>query len=377
MFGAAHSQVRERTVQAGDETVRVQTVTDGLHHPWALAFLPDGRFVVTERNLGTLRVGDAQGRLSAPVDGVPPVFRFVGETGRSQAGLFDVKLHPDYSENGLMYLSYSAPTERGAAVTVVRGSLVEIGGAPQLVGVQRIFQMKPEDQDSSGLHFGGRMALDPSGEALFLSIGERRNISRSQDMDDQAGAIVRFGLDGAPAPDNPFVQDDEADAFVYAGGVRNPQALAVDRAGRLWAVDHGPLGGDSIHRIERGGNHGWPYITTGRDYSGAPLGSGRAHEGMITPAHFFAETKAPSGAVFYDGALFPEWRGDLLVGAMASEELLRIRMRDGAVQSVEAIDLRRRVRDVQVAPDGAVWLVTDHEQGEVLRLSPAGDQRVA
>lgn len=354
--------------------VRVEVVASGLEHPWGLAFLPDGRYLVTERNPGTLRLGHADGSLSEPLEGVPEIFRYKGETGRSQAGMFDVALHPDFAENQMVYLSLSPLTERGTGTSVVRGRLVEEGGQPRLENVETIFEMQPEDQDSSGLHFGGALAINPDDNSVFVSIGERRNISRSQDPEDQAGSIIRVAEDGSVPDDNPFVDDDEVNDKIYSWGHRNPQGLAFNpETGTLWAVDHGPLGGDEVERVEPGNNYGWPYLTSGVDYSGAPIGVGTQREGMTSAVHHFEDTVAPSGLAFYTGDMFPQWRGHMLIGGLAGQSVVRLRLDGTEVAEEEWMlgDMERRIRQVKVASDGAVWLLTEHADGEVLRLTPA------
>jgi aldose sugar dehydrogenase len=354
--------------QAGPLQARV--VARGFVHPWALAHMPDGRLLVTERNPGHLRIVSADGRVSAPVAGVPEIFRYEGGTDRSQSGLFDVKLHPDFARNRLVYLSLSAPTARGATLRIVRGRLAEGQGGPRLENVGTIFELKEEDQDSSGLHFGGRMAIDPRAGLIYLSVGDRRNISRAQEGEDQAGSILRMTLDGRVPPDNPFAKDENKDDFIFAMGSRNSQALALhSETGLLWSVEHGPEGGDRVDAIRAGMNLGWPYITGGVDYSGAPMGVGLSREGMTSPLHMFEETVAPSGATFYRGAMFPRWQGSLLVGGLANEALMRITVRGDRIEGIEKIEIGRRIRDVEVAPDGAIWLVTEHENGELVRLS--------
>ncbi|WP_185961339.1 PQQ-dependent sugar dehydrogenase [Telmatospirillum sp. J64-1] len=352
--------------------IQVQTVVEGLEHPWGMAFLPDGRFLVTERNSGNLRIGTPEGQLSEPLEGTPEVFRFEGETDRSQGGMFDVVLHPMFEENQFVYLSFAKPSDHGAGTAIIRGRLVEEGQTARLEDVETIFEMNEEDQDSSGLHFGGRMAFNPADNTLFLSIGERRNISRAQDPGDQAGSIIRVADDGSVPPDNPFLQDEEADDKIYAIGVRNVQALALNPdTGELWAVDHGPLGGDEINRIEAGQNYGWPYLTSGSDYSGAPMGVGTEHEGMVSAFHSFEETVAPSGLAFYEGEPFQEWRGDMLIGALVGQGIMRVAISGDQVAEEELIELGRRIRDVEIAADGSIWALTEHEDGEVLRLTPA------
>jgi aldose sugar dehydrogenase len=371
-LGASPLLAETREVQTDHHTVRVETVAGDLEHPWAIALLPDGEhFLVTERNSGNLRLGDRDGHLSPPVQGVPNVFRFEGETGRSQGGLFDVKLDPDFARNNRVYLSYSKPTERGAALAIARGTLDLTGRAPRLTNVRDFWVMDEDDQDSSGLHFGGRMAWHPDDGSLYLTVGERRNISRAQDKDDQAGSVLRIGRDGNPPADNPFVDDDDANPYVFAYGNRNPQGIAFGPDGQLWINDHGPKGGDELNRIQAGENYGWPFTTAGVDYSGAPIGEGRTSRDMVEPALVFRGTVAPSGLVFYEGEQFRAWEGDALNGGMVAEAIVRVRIDGAFAREEERIDIGRRVRDLQVADDGAIWLVTDHEDGEVMRLAAA------
>jgi aldose sugar dehydrogenase len=369
---AAGPALAQDTYDTQHHQVHVTTIAEGLVHPWGIALMPDGRFLVTERDDGRLRIGDSDGSLSDPIEGVPEVFHYEGETPRSQGGLFDVKLHPQFAENQLVYLSFSEPTERGASVSIVRGRLTEENGTARLEDVETIFQMQEEDQDSSGLHFGGRMAIHPQDDHLFLSIGDRRNISRSQDPEDQAGSILRMSPDGEAPDDNPEFEEEEANEYLYSMGHRNIQALAFDPAtAELWAADHGPEGGDEINHVRAGENYGWPFITGGEDYSGAPIGVGLEHEGMVSPIHVFEETVAPSGLAFYQGDQFGNWQGDMLIGGLAGQALVRVRIADGVVVEEEWMleDLERRIRDVEVAEDGSVWLITEHEDGEVLRLT--------
>jgi len=378
--GPVLAQERQQTGDSHDtrhHRVEAEVIAGDLEHPWGLALLPDGRFLVTERNPGHLRLGEVGGELSEPLEGVPEIFRYEGETERSQAGLFDVKLHPDFEENRLVYLSFSKSTSRGAALAIVRGRLSEGEEVPRLEDVQEIFEMKEEDQDASGLHFGGRMAFDTHHQVLYLSVGERRNISRSQEVDDQAGSILRMTWEGDPAGAELQLDADggEQDEYIWSWGHRNPQGVALHPDdGSLWIVDHGPEGGDGVNRIAEGGNYGWPFYTEGKDYSGAPLGYETPPEGVIPPIHVFAETVAPSGLAFYRGAAFPEWEGDLLVGGLIAEGVVRLRLgQDGTVVEEELMfgEMGRRIRDVQIGDDGAVWVITEHSDGEVIRFSPS------
>jgi aldose sugar dehydrogenase len=364
----------DATVEAQDHTLAVRVVAEGLTHPWALAFISDDRYLVTERDTGTLRVGTVDGDLSDPIWEADDLFHYEGETPRSQSGMFDIKLHPDFDENGWAYVSYSRETDHGAAVVVVRGTVTQDGDEVEFSDVADIFVMKEEDQDSSGLHFGGRMAFQPDG-TLFLSIGERRNLERAQDAADQAGSVLRMTEEGEAHPENPSfeVEDEngESDPYIYSIGHRNIQALAVHpTTNEVWAVDHGPEGGDEINLIEAGNNYGWPFLTGGVDYSGAPIGVGLSMEGMISPVHVFEDTVAPSGLLFLpEGTQFGEWAGDMLIGGLMTEGVVRVRFEGGEVVAEEAIELGHRVRDVRLGPDGDLWMVTDAEDGAVLRLS--------
>lgn len=359
-------------------TLEVETVAEGLEHPWGMAFLDEDRFLVTERNPGTVRLGTREGGMGEVVWQAEDLFRPEGETERSQAGLFDIVLHPEFDENGWVYISYSRETDHGAALVVVRGTVTGEGEEARIEEVEDIFVMKEEDQDSSGLHFGGRMAFDPSDNSLFLTVGERRNISRAQDASDQAGSVLRMTDEGEPHGDNPSFpvdeddQNAESDPCLFSIGNRNIQALGVHpTTNELWASDHGPLGGDEINLIVAGNNYGWPFTTGGDDYSGAPMGVGATMEGMIPPVHIFEETVAPSGLTFVpEGSEKAEWAGDMLIGGLVTEGLMRVRLDGGAVADEETIEIGRRIRDVAVGPDGMVWLLTEHEDGEVLRLVP-------
>lgn len=348
--------------------VRVETIATGLNHPWGIAILPDGRYLVTERNSGDLRIGTRNGELSEPVEGVPDIYRYQGD---SQGGLFHVALHPQFAENQLVYLSFSQPSSEGAGTAIARGRLNEAGESPRLEDVEVIFTMNKHD--SGGLHFGGRFVFDPRNNTIFLSVGDRRNMSRAQDPEDHAGSIVRMNDDGGTPPDNPFVNDPEKHDLIYSWGHRNIQGMDIHPGtGELWANEHGPQGGDEINLIKAGRNYGWPFQIGGPDYSGAPIGLGAVVEGYEPPVHIWERTVAPSGLAVYAGGLFPQWRGDLLHGGLAAEGLIRTRITNGKVEQNELMlaDLGRRIRDVEVDGEGAIWLVTEHEDGEVLRLVP-------
>jgi aldose sugar dehydrogenase len=364
---AVQAQV-ERT-ESRDYVLNVETVVRGLEHPWALAFLPDGRFLVTERDPGTIRVGTVDGRLSAPIHRVVDLFRPVGPTPRSQAGLFSLKLHPDFTTNGLVYWVYSRTTERGAALVIQRGRLSLVGDAVTLHDVEDVWVMDEDSQDSSGVHFGGRLLWGPDG-MLYLTIGERFVMNRAQDLEDQAGSVLRMTPDGQIPADNPRF-DGDADPYLFTGGHRNIQAIAVrPGSAEIWAVEHGPQGGDEINRLVGGNNYGWPFLTGGRDYSDAPIGVGTAMDGKTSAVHIFEETLAPSGLAFvHEEPGLQAWAGDMIVGGLVAEGIVRVRLGDGAVIDEEWIEIGRRIRDVKIR-DGSIWVVTEHEDGEVLRITP-------
>ncbi|MDP3416903.1 PQQ-dependent sugar dehydrogenase [Falsiroseomonas sp.] len=366
----AAATAQTRTLETEHGSVRVETLAQ-VEHPWGLAFLEGERFLVTERNSGRLMLGG--GDRMRPVSGAPEVYRYEGPTNRSQGGLLDIALHPDFSENRILFLSHSRWTDEGGGTAVTRARLAgEDGDDPRLEDVETIFMMN--NPDGSGLHFGGRMAFDPRDGSLMLSVGDRRNMNRAQDDSDHAGSILRMTTDGSPAEGNPFANDDDKAAHIYAIGLRNVHGMAFHpETQELWVNDHGPLRGDEIHRIEAGRNYGWPFLTGGRDYSGAPLGEGTEREGMEQAVHIFERTVAPSGLAIYGGDQFPDWRGDKLHGGLTARALVRTRMENGRVVQEEWMlgDLDRRIRDVRVHRDGSIWLLTEHEDGEVLRLTAA------
>jgi aldose sugar dehydrogenase len=360
---------QEVVVTSAAYTFEVEAVAADLEHPWALAFLPDGRFLVMERDPGTVRIGAPGAGLSDPILTIGDLFHPIGPTPRSQAGLFDIKLHPDFASNGLVYWSYSRETERGAALVVQRARLVGHGGSAHFEGMEDVWVMAEATQDASAVHFGGRMLWGPDG-MLYLTVGDRFHMNRAQDLEDQAGAVLRMTADGDVPADNP-VFDDDADAYLFTGGHRHIQAIATDPlTGEIWAVEHGPEGGDEINRLVGGLNYGWPFITGGTDYSGAPIGVGTAMEGKESPVHIFEETVAPSGLAFvHDEPTLHAWSGDMLAGGLIAEGIVRVRLQDGAVVEEEWIEIGRRIRDVQVH-DGSIWVLTEHSDGELLRLTP-------
>ncbi|MFG1221077.1 PQQ-dependent sugar dehydrogenase [Xanthobacter sp. DSM 14517] len=345
----------------GGEQVRVVPFASGLDTPWSIAFLPDGRLLVTERD-GRLRPVDATGKVGAPISGVPQV------AARGQGGLLDVAVDPRFAQNRLIYLSYAEPRPEGAATAVARGKLSD--DLTRLTDVDVIFRQQPAV--SGGNHFGSRLVFAPDG-MLFVTLGDRFNyMDKAQDLTTTLGKVVRILPDGAIPPDNPFVEKDGARAEVWSYGHRNVQAAVIEPGtGGLWTVEHGPRGGDEVNRPEAGKNYGWPVIGYGRHYSGAKIGVGTAKEGMEQPLFYWDPSIAPSGAAFYSGDALPGWRGQLFVGALAGQALVMVKVRDGAVIGEERLPMGKRIRDVRMGPDGALWLVAE-STGEILRVVPAG-----
>lgn len=343
---------------------QVETVVDGLEHPWALAFLPDGRMLVTER-AGRLRVIErgADGRAALrpePVAGVPPVY------ASGQAGLFDLLLDPGFADNGRLYLSFAHGTADANQLRVVQARF----DGQALHGLHEVFASRPAKTDSQ--HFGGRMALLPDG-TLAIGIGDG-NLERTdaQRLNTHLGKIVRVRIDGSVPADNPHVGQAGALPEIWSRGHRNPQGLVVAN-GQLHAHEHGARGGDELNRIVRGGNHGWPLTTDGVDYTGARISPWRTRPGIEPPLLQWTPSIAPAGLAWYDGALFPAWRGSFLVASLKEKSLRRVPMNGGVPgpQQVLLTELGERLRDVRSGPDGAVYVLTDAAQGRLLRLRPA------
>jgi glucose/arabinose dehydrogenase len=349
------------TFSSARHTFRATTFAAGLAHPWGLAFLPDGRLLVTERP-GRLRLVDADGRVDPrPLDGIPPV----ASTG--QGGLLDVALHPDFAKNGWVYLSYAGPGEGGYGTEVLRGRL----DGHALRDVQVLFRMRPKSWTSH--HFGARLAFDRAG-FLYVTLGDRGDLARAQRLDDHAGSVIRLHDDGRVPADNPFAGTPGALPEKFTRGHRNIQGAALHpRTGALWMHEHGPQGGDEINIARAGANYGWPVITHGRNYvTGTKIGEGTAKPGMEQPIHRWTPSIAPSGMAFYAGERFPGWRGNLFVGALAGQMLVRLELDGERVVKEERLleNAVGRIRDVRVGPDGLIYLLTDSPEGRIVRLEP-------
>jgi glucose/arabinose dehydrogenase len=343
--------------------VRAETVARGLASPWALAFLPDGRMLVTERP-GRLRVVTPAGAVSAPVAGVPAV------AASGQGGLLDVAVDPAFAQTRLVYLSFAEPGAGGTAGTAVaRGRLSD--DATALTNVQVVYRQEPKVE--GGNHFGSRLVFGRDG-ALHVTQGDRFSYrDQAQELGSLLGKVVRVRPDGTVPADNPFAARAGARPEIFSYGHRNVQAAALDPAtGRLWTVEHGARGGDELNAPEPGKNYGWPVITYGVDYSGAPIGEGTAKAGMEQPVYYWDPVIAPSGAAFVTGDRYPGWRGNLVIGGLASRVLVRLVLENGRVAREERhlAEFGQRIRDVQEGPDGYLYVVTDASDGQVARVVP-------
>lgn len=351
--------------------VKATKVVDGLYHPWGMAFLPDGRLLITERR-GTMRLVDNGTLLAASVEGIPRA------TEHGQGGLLDLALHPRYAENGWIYWSYNAVEGGLHGTELARGKLGGTRELPRMTDVQILFKMQPKS--SAGHHFGSRIVFDKPG-FLYLTLGDRGDSpakgaeQRAQKLDDHAGKSIRLHDDGRVPVDNPFVKATGARPEIFTLGNRNMQGAALHpESGRVWVHEHGPQGGDEINVLVSGANYGWPVISYGANYgSGTTIGEGTGKKGMVPPILYWAPSIAPSGMVFYSGRNFPKWKGSLFVGALAKQLLVRVTLDGEKVVGQERMFEGKlgRIRDVREGPDGNLYLLTDSPRGELIRLEPA------
>jgi len=353
----------EAPIQSRMHAFRVVTLADGLEHPWSLAFLPDGRILVSERP-GRLRLFE-NGRLHPePIAGLPPI------RAHGQGGLFDIVLHPEHRKNGWIYFSLAGPGPGLASGTeLARGRL----HGHRLEDVEVLFRMTPKR--SGGQHFGGRIVFDRAG-FVYLTLGDRGEMDEAQNLANHIGAVVRLHDDGRVPRDNPYLGRANARPEVFSHGHRNIQGAARHPvSGAIWSHEHGPQGGDEINILRPGVNYGWPVITYGAHYgSGEPIGEGTHKPGMAQPLYRWTPSIAPSGMAFYDADAFPRWRGDLFLGGLRSRMLVRLRLDgDKVVEEERLLTGRDRIRDVRTGPDGRIYLLTDAANGRLMRLEPAGN----
>ncbi|AZC37448.1 PQQ-dependent sugar dehydrogenase [Pseudomonas chlororaphis] len=351
-------------LQSEQGPLSLTPVVEGLDHPWALAFLPDRQGILVTERPGNLRLVGADGKLSAPLGGVPQVW------AKGQGGLLDVVLSPDFKQDRLVYLSYAeGGGEGGTAGTAVgRGRLSE--DLKTLKDFQVIFRQAPKL--STGNHFGSRLVFDRDGY-LFITLGENNERPTAQDLDKLQGKIVRLYPDGRVPEDNPFVGQPGVRPEIWSYGHRNPQGAALNPwSGTLWDNEHGPKGGDEINLIERGKNYGWPLATHGINYSGVPIpeAQGKTAPGTVGPRHVWEKSPGISGMAFYDGDRFKAWQHNLFIGALASQELIRLQFDGDKVGHEERLlgELKERIRDVRQGPDGYLYVLTDEDKGRLYKL---------
>lgn len=356
-FKFSHADV----IQSELHTFKIEKIASGLSHPWSLAFLPDGDMLVTERS-GQLRLIQNNKLLTKPVSGLPDIYQ------QGQGGLMDVVLHPEFSDNQILYLSYTGKTSDGLGTEVMRARLVD----QRLLDVKVIFRALPKS--SGGRHFGGRLLFSSDGY-LFITLGDRGDRPRAQRLDDHAGALIRIHENGEIPRDNPFIAKRASKQEIYSYGHRNIQGIVQHpHTNEIWIHEHGPQGGDEINLIKAGSNYGWPTITYGVNYViGTKIGVGTHKKGLEQPLYFWTPSIAPSGMAFYTGNEFPHWKDQLFVGSLKFGLLLRLKIEGQKVVHEERMLANKygRIRDVRQGPDGALYLLTDEKQGAVLRLSSA------
>ena len=338
--------------------VEVQTLATGLSHPWAMAFLPDGRLLVTER-VGRLRILDKSNKLSEPIGGVPEVFH------QGQGGLQDVALDPQFAQNGYVYFSYAEPGPNNTASTALgRGKLEN----DQITGFTVLFSQKPKVD--GGNHFGSQVVFSPDGK-IFLTLGERFKFEPAQDLSNHLGTIVRLNKDGSVPSDNSFFNQQNAAKEIWSYGHRNVEAAAIEPAtGKLWVAEMGPKGGDELNQPESGKNYGWPLVSWGEHYDGKDIADPTTRPEFADAKVHWTPVISPSGMRFYTGDMFAAFKGNMLIGGLSAKAVVRVQVTGDQAKEVGRIDLNARIRDVEQAPDGSIYALTDEDNGKVLRLIP-------
>lgn len=338
--------------------IKHEIVAEGLPHLWAMEFLPDGRMLVTAKQ-GAMHIISEEGQAGPAINGVPKVL------ASGQGGLLDVALAPDYQSSGRIFFSFSEEREDGNGTSVASAKLVpDDKGGGRLENVEVIFRQMPSYDGNK--HFGSRLAFGPQGE-LYVTVGERSDREprvQAQDLDSGLGKIFRITETGEPFKGNPFIGQNNAQPEIWSLGHRNLQSATIDGEGRLWTVEHGPRGGDELNLPQAGKNYGWPEVTYGVEYSGAPVGQGITRmSNTEQPVYYWDPVIAPSGMAYYDGNAIPEWKGALLVGGLVSQGVVVLHMENNRVKHEERVPLNARIRDVKVGPDGAVYAVTEQRGG--------------
>lgn len=360
--GLAQSQrsPNPQPIEAQDARIRVTTVAEGLVHPWGLAFLPDGRMLVTER-IGRLRVVTQGGQVSPQLKGVPTVF------AQDQGGLLDVALDPNFESNRLVYVSYAEPGDGVAGTAVARGRLNE--AATALESVEVIFRQQPKVTE--GYHFGSRLVFAPDGK-LFITTGERFKFTPAQDLSTHLGKIIRINPDGSAPQDNPFVGRKDAKPEIWSYGHRNVQGAAIHpETGVLWENEFGPMGGDELNIPQAGRNYGWPLVSWGQHYNGDNIPDPPTRPDLADAIYYWNPVISPSGMIFYTGDAFPGWRGNLLIAGLSSQALVHLILDGQRVTDEQRIAMNARIRDVSQGLDGFLYLLTDSPEGRILKIEPA------
>ncbi|WP_226390116.1 PQQ-dependent sugar dehydrogenase [Penaeicola halotolerans] len=336
----------------------VEVVTDKLSNPWGMAWLPDGRMLVTER-AGDIRIVQDGKLLADKVQGFPEVY------AQGQGGLMDIKLHPDYASNGWIYFTYSSPSGGGNAHTAVLRAKLQ---GNQLVNQEKLFQALP--QVRSGVHYGSRLVFDGNGY-MYISVGERGTMQNAQDLSTHSGSIIRLHDDGRIPSDNPFVNQAGAMREIWSYGHRNPQGMAMHPVtGAIWAHEHGPKGGDELNIIQKGKNYGWPLVSYGINYDGRPITDKQEMEGVENPVHYWDPSIAPCGMAFVTGDKYPGWKNSILIGALSFRYVARVEVKDGKfVREEKLLQDIGRVRAIEQGPDGLIYVATE-SPGQIVRLVP-------
>lgn len=348
-----------KTPQPASLELRTEVISNALSHPWGMAFLPDGRILVSERG-GDLRVISAEGKLHPePIEGLPIIEQY------GQGGLLDVALHPSFESNQLVYFSFAENEDENYGTAVGRGRLE--GHA--LTDVEVIFRLLPKSD--TPYHFGSRLVFDRDG-LLYVTLGDRGKRPRAQDLNDHAGSLIRIHDDGRIPADNPFVSRSDAKPEIYSYGHRNIQGAALHpQTGRLWTHEHGPQGGDELNLSSAGANHGWPVITYGKNYvTGTSIGEGTERADIEAPIHYWVPSIAPSGMAFNNGSRYPGWEGNLFIGSLKFQQLVRLELDGEKVVHEERLleEILGRIRDVRFGPDGYLYLLTDENEGSLVKL---------
>ena len=352
------------TLKAGNNRLlRVEKVNSGFNHPWALAFTPDGQLLVTERNTGKLyRMDTTMNAQKTEIKGTPDVHAM------GQGGLLDIKLDPNFADNGYVYLAYAKPGDGPTSTAALgRGRL----RGDSIENFTDIFVQQPYFNGSK--HYGNQIAFSPDGEYLYFVMGERFQFEPAQQLDNHWGKVIRIRPDGSVPDDNPFVGRADAKPEIWSYGHRNIESMAFQPGtGELYLVEMGPLGGDELNRVQRGNNYGWPRESYGENYDGTQLPDPAPNSPYTQPVHHWNPVISPSGMTFYTGTRFPDWTGDAFIGGLSSHDLVRVRVDGDTLVEEERYPMPGRIREVEQGPDGALYLLWDDAKGEVWRLVPHG-----